>query len=97
MSEDIFLGDNIWIFRVFQIWTKHHFLFVCKQKFMWRESICKQTSQGLIRELVTDVLAPCEQQRNNCYSSADKTSNFMKPVIKMGCKRFIGEEVERCL
>lgn len=47
----------------FKYGLKHHFLFVFKQKFMWRERICKQSSRGLVRELVTDVLAPCEQKR----------------------------------
>lgn len=35
---------------------KTPFLFVFKQKLMLGQRICKQTSPGLVRELVTDVL-----------------------------------------
>lgn len=37
--------------------------FVFKQTPMWKERIYKQTSQDMVRELVTEVLASCEQQR----------------------------------
>ena len=37
--------------------------FVFKQMLMWKERIYKQTSEDMVRELVTDVLALCEQQR----------------------------------
>ena len=37
--------------------------FVFKQMLMWKERIYKQTSEDMVRELVTDVLASCEQQR----------------------------------
>lgn len=30
---------------------------------MWKERIYKQTSQDMVRELVIEVLASCEQQR----------------------------------
>lgn len=53
-------GDDIWVCRIFKMWGTHHF-FVCL--FLNKKRIYKQTPQALVREVLKDVLASCEQQR----------------------------------